>query len=431
MSDPVVLPLGLDAVLRVRAVPRTRLTLDQANLREVTALSHRVRISGSCEGLPDQTPCRVSWLVEKGGEQTAVSAGTIPLSVTGSSCALEVELGVIGCDLFGQGTIGYSVQPDFPHCDGYVRQPGAITFDARPTLEVVEGTTGKRIGTRVTLRPGLGRLCAGLLRLEVREKDEGQDEVASTTDMARAFTWIGQDRRWRPAGVARDGSWVASGDDPLRWRIGCHDLSGTRFDYPEENEAGAHYEYEHQLKLSADGGETWQTLTQPQHLLSVERPRLVSFQLTSEKRAFLGGLIGGVRLAIKANGQISGFDPGLDPSVHVELWSSGWSDGTMRPVGAASGIDVLDNEGRFSLELCELEGIERVADWESANSGRKLVGILQVPGAPGVPVARVMRYDADANPPCSTTPAVPPYYAPTARVVDEASGTAVATWSIS
>lgn len=392
---------GHTGVVHLRLIPRTSISL-AAPSQELTSLRTMVTLRGPIESLPDGTPLRFSWIVQRGTEKKSFAVQDLKLEAESKTVgSVIVPLDVLTHGLLGKGTVGFEVTPDFPRCKTQVSAPGTLTFD-NPLSVAFSTLTGKRIGSVVTVSPSIGEIFLdAIVKLTLRERDVGEGEVQTTADMAHEITWAKGDTSPRP------------------WRIGCAAPDGIVFDYMEDDEKGA-YEIDYALSVSTDGGKSYQVVHESSQILSVPHPRLEAFELVSEDSSvwdagfydYWSTVIGNMsredaqKIPVKlqrARGKLSGYDPDLGLPVQISLWTRDPDGKTtqFKAKGTAAGIEQtvrIWGDGSFDVELvnfCELTSKE---DWKQINKMQFFAVLRLHPSLTGgkerAPIHRVFDFDS-------------------------------------
>ncbi|MBL4846663.1 MAG: hypothetical protein JKY65_14165 [Planctomycetes bacterium] len=346
MTDPgtsLSLTPGFQTAFRVRAVPHATLSFDPVESFQIDDVESWVDLEGSCEFLPDQIPCQVTWLVQKGKELHEYDGYSCKLEVSGTAAKATLMIDASTIDLVGRGAIGVVIAPDFPYCEPARVEPGAWHFDNEAHVTVSPKPQGCRIGTVLTLTPKTtGAFSCGALKLELSESDE--NERAGGEAQIHTILWPDGDR------------------EPRKWRIGCTSVEGPpTFDYREFGEAGA-LEFGatlfHGHAESADDACTepaWRRVWYDGKLVTnVPFPRLDSFEITE---SFVFGT--------SVVGKISGFAPGLDVPLWIGAAIAKWGAlARWHPIPTS-----LEDNGTFSSTFAFPPGWDHVDDLYGMSCG--------------------------------------------------------------
>ncbi len=382
---------GHAGVLRIRAIAKTSIGFTAPSLK-ISTLRTNVSITGAVQNLPNDTPATFTWIVQKGSiEERYPVAGVVIKVQDKTRGSVTVALDVLEHRLIGKGKVGFEIAPDFPYCAAQVVPPGSITFD-NPLEVTFSKTSGVRMGTKVKITPNIGEIFAkSTVRLELRERDVGANESATTDDFMRPFVW-------------KNGN-----EDSVEWRVGCTLPSGVPvLDYLEPDEVGG-YEFEYSLSVATDGEKNYQTIVDAKELFSVPKPKIESFELTAESSSVLDdGYLGSVLHNIwsddikdiplerlRAKGRISNLDEDLELPVRIALWAKD-AAGAVAPFKNIE-AEVLLDEGEIDVQLCSFCALANDEDWPKIKAST-FFAVLRLPiavtGTPDyVPIVHALDYD--------------------------------------
>ncbi|PTL76908.1 hypothetical protein DAT35_47430 [Vitiosangium sp. GDMCC 1.1324] len=302
-TESVHLSAGYRATLDFVIVPRTSITFDPPGMgvtlkfKNPMSLLLEVPIEGSCRNFPPKEhPCGLTWLVAHGEQVSSYPVdGKITMNVD-SNGRFQVkvdgknpQVDLIAQRLIGQGKLGYSITPNFPHADPAVFKP-AIEFNNPCNIKV---TLPEKLlfGELVTFKPDFALVFQQAdLELRVVELDEGSTEIALGVPTT-VFT-----HKWNAARWSRS------------WAIGFTDDSCRQLAELGEEEAGG-YEFAWQLWGTRSGG-TPTLLLEKKDFLAVPKPKLEEFKV--EYAPSIEG-------TWEVSGKISGVSPRADLRLDVAL----------------------------------------------------------------------------------------------------------------
>ncbi|MFY0570047.1 hypothetical protein ACN28E_40330 [Archangium lansingense] len=302
-TESVNLSAGYRATLEFVIVPRTSITFDapgvgvKVSLKNPMSLLIGVPIEGSCKNYPPKDhKCGLTWLVAHGEKvlsypvdgtvtMTVDSSGRFKVKVNGE----DPQVDLIAQRLMGEGKLGYSITPDFPHADPAVLQP-VIEFNN--TCDLTVTLPEKRLfGELVTFKPDFALIFQRAdLELRVVELDEGSTEFALGPPTS-VFTY-----KFNALRLSRS------------WAIGFTDDTCRQLAELGEEEAGG-YEFSWQLWGTRSGGQPT-LLLEKKNFLMVPKPKLEEFKL--EYDPSLEG-------TWEVSGKISGMSPRAELRLDVAL----------------------------------------------------------------------------------------------------------------
>ncbi|HSP77059.1 MAG TPA: hypothetical protein VLQ93_00920 [Myxococcaceae bacterium] len=342
--------LGHTGTLNLVAAPITTLSLDERPTPlTVRELSTELAIEGRSTGFSEQrVPASLAWLVHY--SPTGSDEFTLPgeLHLSGGRFQFKTKKGrlprleVLAHRLFGKGTVGYRLTPQYPHAPSATRPPGSIHFDNPLSVELAPGPVrSHKMGTPLGFKLHRGPLIDELLqaghevRLVIDEEDGGEGRLPRNyKDLHLEWTW---DKR--------------SQKETLFWYTGCSADStcdAPRFDYPEASEAGVH-EFSYRLFIAPpQGSPAWMKPVEAlkaQPLVSVARPSLRSFSLALEP-----AILGLQPPRLLARGELEGIDQEIDVSVDLTLWRRA-DKGRGRFTKVHGPVTVPVKGGRFQTDL--------------------------------------------------------------------------------
>jgi hypothetical protein len=382
---------GYAGVLRLRVIPKTSIKL-AAPVHTIKAIKTVAILTGPVENLPDGTPARFTWIVQRNGIEERWPVPGITIKVENKKATVYATLDVLEHRLLGTGAVGFEIIPDFPHCPPQVVAPGSITFENPLSIAFDGSLEGKKIGSVVTIEPKIGAVFGTtIVKLDIRERDDTtQNEKASTEDLSISYVWKNGD------------------DSDVEWRIGCANASGTPvLDYLEAGEVGG-YEFEYALSVSADGGRNYVTLFESGQILTVPKPKLESFDLVPEDTSLADdghfwSYFSNINeddakkimlTRLRAKGKITGFDEDLELPLELSLW---WTDpdGKTSRWKETSALVEVDDDGEFEALLFTFSTLSSSEDWPRIRKSN-FFAVLRLPqstGVEAVPIARAFEYD--------------------------------------
>jgi len=342
--------LGHTGTINLVAAPITTLTLDERTAPlTLCELSTELSIEGSYTGFSEQrVAASLSWLVHY--DPTRSDEFTLPgeLHLSGGRFQFKTKKGrlprleLFTHRLFGKGTVGYRLTPQYPHAPSATLPPGSIHFDNPLFVELAPGPASHhKMGTPLGFKLHRGPLIDKLLqdghevRLVIDEEDTGEGKLPKGyKDLHLELTWDKHNQK-----------------ETLFWYTGCSADStcdAPRFDYPEASEAGAHEFFYRLLIVPPQGSPAWMKPVEAlssQPLVSVDRPTLRSFSLSFET-----AVLDFQPPRLLARGEIEGIDWEIDVSVDLTLWRRA-DEARGRFTKIHGPVTVPVKRGRFQTDL--------------------------------------------------------------------------------
>lgn len=389
------IPLFGQAVVRLTAVPATSFTLDRPAAR-LDQLENALPLTGSCENIPNGTPCVIDITVLPEGQTTEIrprpdEANRKGSFVVGSDPKRFKILapppsgagsdGPIVLDLFddglrGKGRLTVRIKPEIPHCNEGREEKIVIDFDNRVTMDVGRHPPDAPawMGVPVTLAPGsTGAFLKLPLRLEIVEY-EGELNPKPGGGAPR--------EPFKPQGLKKVVGWEAGDRKAKIWRLGCADdgdAAEVRFLYPEPDEI-APYEFAWKVSAVLPDGSAKEALPFTGLAKEVKRPRVTEFRLSdSPEVARSEGEVPITGYRVSAHLTFDEFASGIHFPCAISLWRAVREGKEIRFERAEKG------DAHFLYEAGESATVDLGV--ESAVDG--LFAVLRFPDLP-VPVARVV-----------------------------------------
>lgn len=387
-------------VFFLTAIPVTKLQLAFAGSK-LAGPKLEVKLSGSAQNLPAGTPVEVDWQISQNGKTRTFAGGSAELAVNGGSASLTLLIDLLEARLVGEDKLGISLKPRFPCADDVVLAPSlAFDYPLKVTMSPAHEGTPALVGEKIELSVDAHPVFAKAhLRLTIQEMDEGKAEVADANDLATEIVWKGDL------------------DQGRTYRVGCTSPEGSPvFDYLEPSEQGD-YELGFSLSASFDEGKTFFPVSGQPAQIVVTRPKLASFAIVKDEdvsRMFTSADPweffcrwfkdkSKEYRAIKAQGKITGFAPGLHLEMEAALWGYSvydedvaWSPIVMDPLTGPKKVTVAE-DGTFTCVLLDMVSIKNEAEL-ARYVNLSFFAVLRVPpaltgGRSFAPFYQVMDYD--------------------------------------
>ncbi len=324
-------------------VPRTSITFDpmdaaaMRNLASPSELLIDVPIRGKGKNFkPGDVPCGLTWLVTSAGKTASYPVdGAVMKVAPDGKFHVEVEgktpvIDVVAQRLVGEGLVGFSLSPDFPHADTATFPPSLRFKNTCAVNTKLPKPEEMLLGALVTFSPDFGWIFKKAeLELRVIEVDDGSTEIAAGTPRS-AFS-----HRWEA------GSWW-SGD--REWAIGFTDDSCEQLADVGEEEVGS-YEFGWQLWGASRAGGPQTLLLEQRDFIRLPKPKLEDFRLDYD-RTWQG--------TWEVSGKISGVAPRANLMFEVALVEPAAAAGSEPPDYRATRIQIaLQDDGVFEGYLGE------------------------------------------------------------------------------
>ena len=273
-TETISLSAGYRASVKFVLVPRTSITFDApgalttVKFRNPPDLLLDLPITGKSKNFPPgDVKCGLTWMVSRAGQVFSCPVdGTVMMKVLpDGSFHVEVDgktpvVDLIAHALIGEGMLGFTLTPDFPHAEPAVFNP-AIRFNNTCDVKV-QKPEQPLVGERVTFTPDFALIFAKAnLELRVIELDEGSNEIASSSPKSVfSHTWSSY--------------WFRNSRN---WAIGFTDDSCRQLADVGEEEAGG-YEFAWQLWGTRSGGQPT-LLIEKKDFLTVQKPKIEQFRI--------------------------------------------------------------------------------------------------------------------------------------------------------
>lgn len=324
-------------------VPRTAITFDPMdaattwNLENPGELLIDIPIRGKGKNFkPGDVPCALTWLVTSAGKTASYPVdnavmkvapdGRFHVEVAGKTPVIDV----VAQRLAGEGQVGFSLTPDFPHAETATFPPSLRFHNTCAVKTKLPKPEQMLLGALVTFSPDFGwTFKKAELELRVIEVDDGSTEIAATVPRS-AFS-----HRWEAGSL-----WSGDRD----WAIGFTGDSCEQLADVGEEEAGS-YEFGWQLWGASRAGGPQTLLLEQRDFIRLPKPKLEEFKIDYD-RTWHG--------TWEVSGKISGLAPRANLMLDVALVEPAAAAGAEPPDYRASRIQIaLDDDGVFEAYLGE------------------------------------------------------------------------------
>ncbi|MFY0571983.1 hypothetical protein ACN28E_50255 [Archangium lansingense] len=358
---PLRMELGFAGTIRLVASPITELTLNRPTspldpgVITVDRLKKPIVVTGNYKGTTEKViPANLVWLIHYYNppdyNEVAIP-GRMHIDKDGSfqfkaakadNPEGHPELDVLRHRLFGKGSVGYRLTPQYPHAPSETMPPGLIEFDIPLDVKfnpVPDPAMGSRLQFMLDKDWAVEQLLQSghKVRLVIDEEDAGEAKVK------KGYQDLRVELLWGSANM----------NEALSWLIGCSATSipeNPRLDYPEAKEE-KDFEFSYRLLIDLPEpkpppkGKKVKTpapleARKSQPLVKVPRPALESFSLSFEPARE------GHEPRLVARGEIAGLARGIIPTVDISLWRrAAKAEGRFTRVNGSMTIHV--DAGRF------------------------------------------------------------------------------------
>ncbi|QRK11821.1 hypothetical protein JQX13_18225 [Archangium violaceum] len=399
-SESTRLSAGYRASVSLVLVPRTAITFHEmdssavSNLASPSELLIDIPIRGQGKNFkPGDVPCGLTWLVTSAGKSASYPVdGAVMKVAQDGSFHVEVAgktpvIDVVAHRLLGEGVVGFSLTPEFPHAETATFPPSLRFNNTCAIRTKLPKPDELLLGAIVTFSPDFGwTFKKAELELRVIEVDDGSTEIAAASPRS-AFS-----HRWEA------GSWWSGDRD---WAIGFTDDTCEQLADVGEEEAGS-YEFGWQLWGASRAGGPQTLLLEQREFLRIPKPKLEDFKVDHD-RTWEG--------TWEVSGKMTGVAPRAHLMLDVALVEPGAAAGSEPPDYRAAQVRLaLQEDGSFEGHLGERHWpwtADPLAPAEptppvplvAPPSGPQAFAILSLPaaardGKPG-PMAAYLDFDED------------------------------------
>ena len=342
-TESTCLSAGYRDSLSLVLVPRTAITFHEVGVATTWKLENSgellidIPIRGKGKNFkPGDVPCALTWLVTSGGKTASYPVdgavmkvapdGQFHVEVAGKTPVLDV----VAQRLVGEGLVGFSLSPDFPHAETATFPP-SLRFNNTCAINTrLPKPDDLLLGAQVTFSPDFGwTFKKAELELRVIEVDDGSTEISATTPRS-AFS-----HRWEAGNL-----W--SGD--RSWAVGFTSDSCEQLADVGEEEAGS-YEFGWQLWGASRAGGPQTLLLEQRDFIRLPKPKLEEFKLEYD-RSWQG--------TWEVSGKISGVAPRANLMLDVALVEPAAAAGSEPPDYRTTRIQIaVHDDGVFEGYLGE------------------------------------------------------------------------------
>lgn len=357
--------LGFTGTIRLVASPITELALNRPTSPSATGvitvdrLKTPIVVTGTYKGTTEKViPANLVWIVhyyEPPDYNEVAIPGRMHIDAEGrfqfkatqaENPEGNPELDVLRHRLFGKGSVGYRLTPQYPHAPSETMPPGLIAFDNALDVKF-KPVPNPAMGSRLQFTLDKDWAIEQLLQsghkvlLVIDEDDAGEAKVK------KGYQDLRVELAWSHATM----------DEELSWLIGCSATSipeNPRLDYPEATEEKG-FEFSYRMLIQPPEpkpGPKGKKVKAPapiealkvRPLAKVARPALENFSLAFEPARE------GLEARLVARGEMSGLARNIIPTVDISLWRRASKDAS-RFTRVNGPLTIPVDAGRFEATV--------------------------------------------------------------------------------